>query len=410
MSFHGKDRRLDKPSKRINILKGIVPHLEWSGRLMDKLNNLIWYCSRAYEQPFAYSLGDGKPLSNELSTKEAMALIDQAEEFGVEVFFITSGGDPLLRKDMLEVLKHTSDRGLLTYVKTDGLKIDVDVAVKLASYGIRVIIGMAGLEEVDNRLRGEGAFKRSVAAARLCADEGVQFILSVVNTKYVVNQIEELVDLAEGLGANSFNLSSLIPQPICVKDQYAKLSPLEPTPAEHEKELNQIYHLNMEREGRIGVGAYDIFYNRILATREPAVKRRTPCSVCNNLENNEWLEVLDDGKMYGCSPLGLMFGDIRTDTIAEVMGRIRNSEQIKRLADRNNLKGKCGYCEFKLICGGCRAKALVYTGDPFGQDPLCPYLPRNAKEPMEIGPFSGAPDHAEGVNPQGTTEPGWRVG
>jgi radical SAM protein with 4Fe4S-binding SPASM domain len=346
---------------------------------MDKLNNLIWYCSRAYEKPFAYSLGDGKPLPNELSTQEAMALVDKAEEFGVEIFFITSGGDPLLRKDMLDVLKYASDHGLLTYIKTDGWRIDDAVASRLATYDIRVILGMAGLEEVDNRLRGEGAFKRTIAAAKLCADQGIQFILSVVNTKYVVDQVRGLVDLAEGLGATSFNLSSLIPQPICINDQYAKLSPLEPTPAEHEQELNQIYLLNKEREGRIGVGAYDIFYSRILCLREPSLKLRSPCSVCNNLENNEWLEVLDDGKMYGCSPLGLMFGDIRTDTIAEVMDRIRNSDQLKKLADRNNLKGKCGYCEYKLICGGCRAKAQVYTGDPFEQDPLCPYLPRSGK-------------------------------
>jgi radical SAM protein with 4Fe4S-binding SPASM domain len=347
---------------------------------MDKLNNLIWYCTRAYERPFAYSLGGGKPLPNELATAEAKSLMDKAADFGVEIFFVTSGGDPFIRGDMMELLKYASECGLLTYLKTDGWKIDVEMASRLASYGTRLIISIAGLKDVDDMLRGEGAYERSLAAAKVCAEQGMGFILSVVNTKYVVNQVEALVNLSEELGAESFNLSSLIPQPICVKDQLAKLGPLEPAPAEHERELVQIYQLSRERAGRIGVGAYDIFYNRILACREPDVKRRSPCSVCNNLENNEWLEVLDDGKMYGCSPLGLMVGDIRVDSIPRVMEKLRNLELVKRLADRDNLKGKCGRCEYKLICGGCRAKALVYSGDMFAQDPLCPYQPRLPEE------------------------------
>jgi len=349
---------------------------------MDRLRSLIWYCSGAYEKPFAYSLGDGKPLPNELSTLEAKALIDKAADFGVDTFFITSGGDPFMRKDMVEIIEYASDRGMPPYVKTDGWKIDEKKAGSLARRGGKLIIGMAGLEAVDNRLRGEGAFKRSVNAAKLCSKEGMSFILSVVNTKYVVSQIGELVEMAKRIGASSFNLSSLIPQPICVEEQYAKLAPLEPTPAEHEKELNQIYQLNKERAGRMTVGAYDIFFNRVLSLREPSLKLRSPCSVCNNLENNEWLEVLDDGKMYGCSPLRLEFGDIRTSSIGEAMSRIRNSHEIKRLADRSNLKGKCGRCEFKMICGGCRAKAFIYSGDPFGQDPLCPYQPREVNRAL----------------------------
>ena len=302
-------------------------------------------------------------------------MVDKAADFGVEVFFITSGGDPFMRGDLMDLLQHSHERRLLTYVKTDGWKITPAMAEKLASYDTNLIIGMAGLKEIDNQLRGEGAFERSIAVAELCAEYGIPFIISVVNTKYVVNQVETLVNFAEKLGAKSFNLSSLIPQPICVKDQHAKLAPLEPSPAEHERELVQVYQLNKERSGRIGVGAYDIFYSRILACREPEMKLRSPCSVCNNLENNEWLEVLDDGKMYGCSPLGLMFGDIRTDSIGEVMERIRNSDLLRKLADRSNIKGKCGMCNFKNICGGCRAKALVYTGDAFAQDPLCSYQP-----------------------------------
>jgi radical SAM protein with 4Fe4S-binding SPASM domain len=98
--------------------------------------------------------------------------------------------------------------------------------------------------------------------------------------------------------------------------------------------------------------------------------------VCDNLVKYEWLKVLDDGTAYACAPLNLAFGDIRTDGIKEIMDRMRTSQAIKRVADRASLKGKCGACEYKVICGGCRARAQIYSKDNLGQDPICPYKPK----------------------------------
>jgi len=339
---------------------------------MDKLKNLVWLCTRAYDAKFAYSLGDGRAHANELKTDEAKTLVRKAADFGVEHFFITGGGEPLIRKDILEILRLASDHEIALYLKTDGFKIDESMARKLASCDCKMIISIAGPREVDEQLRGQGAFERSIAAARLCAKEDILFSLSVVNTRYIVDRIRDLVDLAQDLGARSFSLASLIPQPICVNEQLSRLAPLEASPLEHEKELNTIYELSKEKD--INILAYDIFYNRILAIKEPSLKLRSRCSLCHNLESNEWLDILDDGIAYGCSPLGLAFGDIRRDSIEEIMNKIRSSEVVIRLADRSNLKEKCGICRFNGICGGCRAKAYIYSGDMYGPDPLCSYV------------------------------------
>ena len=347
---------------------------------MNKLKYLIWTCTRAYETKYAYSLGDGKPLPDELTTNEARTLIDKAADFGVEHFFITGGGgEPCLRKDILEIVRHASEHGLVLYVKTNGWRIDSRMAKELASCNCKVIITIAGLEEIDDILRGRGAHERSIGAARLCAKEGILFSLSVVNTKHVVNQIRDLVELSLNLGSQGFSLACLIPQPICVEEQLSTLGPLEPTPEEHDKELNEIYTLSKEVGNKIRLMAYDMFYNRILREKEPSLKLRSRCSLCHNLESNEWLEVLDDGKAYGCSPSGIVFGNVRKDSFEEILNRIRASDIVKRLADPNNIKGKCGICEFKTICGGCRARAYIYSGDMFAQDPLCPYKPRGKR-------------------------------
>jgi radical SAM protein with 4Fe4S-binding SPASM domain len=122
-----------------------------------------------------------------------------------------------------------------------------------------------------------------------------------------------------------------------------------------------------------------MFNNRLLKTKEPWRELRSTCSMCDNLTTYEWLEILEDGKAYACAPLGLEFGDIRTDSIQQIMDRMRTSGVIKRLADRTNLKGKCGDCEFKSICGGCRARAYVYSKDSLNQDPACVYRPKSKK-------------------------------
>jgi radical SAM protein with 4Fe4S-binding SPASM domain len=344
---------------------------------MEGLNHLVWMCTRAQEGRYAYSLGDGRASPEELDTDEAKRLFGMAADFGVEHLFIT-GGEPFLRKDVFELMEHASILGLNLYIKTNGWGIsdNKEIAKKLASYSCKVIISIAGLEKVDEVLRGKKAYERSVNAASACSEQGILCSLSVVNTKYVVRQIQELVNLALELGSEGFSLASLIPQPICAEEQRTKLIPLEPSPGQHERELNDIYFLNKQLKGKIKLMPYDIFYNRILKTKEPWLSLKSRCSVCNNLTENEWLEVQDDGKAYGCGPLGLMFGDVRKDSLEVILARMRGSELVKRLADRSNLKGKCGACEFNAICGGCRARAYIYTGDIFAEDPRCPYKPK----------------------------------
>ena len=344
---------------------------------MKGLKYLVWMCTRARDGTYAYSLGDGKVSPEELSTTEAKRLLGMAADFGVENLFIT-GGEPLVREDIVQLIEHAATLGLRLYIKTNGWAISdkKEIARKLALANCKVIISIAGLQPVDDRLRGKGAYQRSLSGAQACAEQGILSNLSVVSTKYVVSKIKDLVNLALEIGSNGFTLACLIPQPICIDEQRTKLIPLEPSPAEHERALNEIYSLSRQLKGRMVLMPYDIFYNRILKTREPSLVLKSRCSVCTNLEENEWLEIQDDGKAYGCGPLGLVAGDVRKDSFEEMMNRIRNSELVKRLADRRNIKGKCGICEFNAICGGCRASAYIHTGDMFAADPHCPYQPK----------------------------------
>jgi MoaA/NifB/PqqE/SkfB family radical SAM enzyme len=233
----------------------------------QRLDHLVWSCTRAYPVKHAYSLGDGKALPTELTTAEGKLLLDKAADFRVDNLFITGAawtGEPLMRKDFLTLIGYAGTLKLSPYVKVTGWHFDANVAKALADAGCKAIISFAGLKEADALLRGKEAFEESIHAAKLCQDFGVPFAVSVINTKYVVNDVAALVDLAIDLGAKSFHLASLIPQPICVADQLRVLGPLEPTPQQRENQLNEIYELNKNVSGKFFIVPYEMFNNRLL--------------------------------------------------------------------------------------------------------------------------------------------------
>jgi MoaA/NifB/PqqE/SkfB family radical SAM enzyme len=199
----------------------------------SKLDHFIWSCTRAYPIKHAFSLGKGKTLPNELTTDEAKVMLKKAADFGVDNLFLSGAGwtgEPLMRKDFVELIRYIAELKLSPYVKVTGWHFDYKIAKELATANCKAIICFAGLKETDAKLRGEGAFEDSINAAKLCKEFDIPFAMSVINTKYVVNQIPALVQLAIDLGAKSFHLASLIPQPIEVDNQLKVLGPLEPTP------------------------------------------------------------------------------------------------------------------------------------------------------------------------------------
>lgn len=238
----------------------------------NKLDHFIWSCTRAYPVKHAFSLGDGKPLPNELTTAEAKAMLKKAANFGVDNLFISGAGwtgEPLIREDFVEIIRYIAELKLSPYVKVTGWHFTAKIAKELADANCKAIICFAGLQEVDAKLRGGGAFEDSVNAVTLCREFDIPFAISVINTKYIANQVTDLVKLAMTLGARSFHLASLIPQPIDVENQFKILGPLEPTAQQREDQLNEIYELNKKVGDKILIVPYEMFNNRILKTKEP---------------------------------------------------------------------------------------------------------------------------------------------
>jgi radical SAM protein with 4Fe4S-binding SPASM domain len=243
------------------------------------------------------------------------------------------------------------------------------MADQLSHDKVKVIIGMSGNEEVQERVRGKGSFQKAVDAAKRAAQRGNLLGISIWLTKLTLDQIPELLDLAIDIGAKEFSLADYVPQGR-TKEIYKKLMP---SPQEYEKTLIEIYHYYKELQNKITVFPYTIFSRRIMKTMEPDIDLNKACSL------HDWLEVSEDGKVYPCRSMDLMIGDLRKDSLKTIWERLPNSETgelIRKLYRRENIRGKCGQCQFFNICGGCRARALSLTGDMFAADPACPYMPQ----------------------------------
>lgn len=352
---------------------------------MSGVDFLIYSVTRAYRFGYAWSLGDGKPVEDELRLSDVEVLCKKISEFGVNNLFLTGvgeTGDPFVRKDIHEILRMIHDHGLRpVFLKTDGMSLREEDVRILSKYEVMVLLSMAGPKDVDNALRGGAFFERSLEIAKRLSSEEILYSLNVPLTKHIHGRISDLIELALKVKACRISLSTLIPQPLVFNREQIlkKLKPLEPTPEQREEVLNQVFNLNNEfKQGRslVQLSPYDIFYNRILKVQMPSLELETPCELHINQKRYGWLEILDNGDISTCSALGINNGNIRSiGTLCEVFDEIRSSEYVKRLINKENLVGKCKSCEYYAACAGCRARAYQYTGNPFASDPACPYVP-----------------------------------
>lgn len=332
-----------------------------------ELKYAVWSCTRACNFYCIHCAKDaGDPLPNELDTQEAKDLLAQIA--GLQVPLYIAGVEPLMRKDILELTNYTAELGLDVYLKTNGWYLDDYLADQLAAHKVKVIIGMSGNEEVQERIRGKGSFQRAIDAARRSAQRGNLLGISIWLTKLTLDQIPELIDLAISVGAKEFSLADYVPQGR-TKEIYKKLVP---SPLEYENTLNDIYRYYKELQDKIIVFPYTIFSRRIMKTKEPHRELTKACSL------HDWLEISEEGKVYPCRSMDLMIGDVRKDSLKNIWEKLPYSatgELINKLYSREHIRGKCGQCQFFDICGGCRARALAFTGDMFAADPACPYIP-----------------------------------
>ncbi|WP_291321875.1 heme b synthase [Desulfonatronospira sp.] len=316
-----------------------------------------------------------EPYPGELDTLQAKALIDTFPQVGNPVVIFT-GGEPLLRPDIFELVSYADSKGLRCVMAPNGTLITLENAKEIKSAGIqRCSISIDGptAGEHDD-LRGvPGAFQQSMAGIEFLKSAGVEFQINTTVTKDNLDKFKDIFNLARDLGAAAWHIFMLVPtgRGADLQDQF--ISALQ-----YEEVLNWFYDFRKTTDMHLKATCAPHYY-RIMRQRareeNVAVTRENfglDAMSRGCLGGIGFCFISHVGRVQPCGYLELDCGSIKTAPFPEIW---KNSQHFNALRDISTYRGKCGDCEFHRVCGGCRARAYTMSGDYLAEEPLCSYQP-----------------------------------
>jgi AdoMet-dependent heme synthase len=320
------------------------------------------------------------PYTGELDTRAALTLLDQIAQVAKPIIILT-GGEPLLREDIFEIAKYGDAKGMRMVMAPNGTLVTPEMAAKMADSGIqRISVSLDGSSaESHDAFRGvPGAFDGALSGIANARAAGIQFQINTTITKANLGQIPRILELAESLGAVAHHIFLLVPtgRGKYIVDQ-------EIDAREYEETLNWFYDQRGKTSLQLKATCAPHYY-RILRQRA----RQDGQSVTFEshgldavtrgcLGGTGFCFISHRGIVQPCGFLDLNCGDVTQQSFAEIW---RHAEHFQRLRDFGKLRGKCGCCEYRRVCGGCRARAYEATGDYMAEEPLCQYEPQ--KKPL----------------------------
>jgi radical SAM protein with 4Fe4S-binding SPASM domain len=315
-----------------------------------------------------------------LSTQEAFGVIDQIRATGKPVV-VLSGGEPLLREDIYEIARYGTEQGLRMVMGTSGYLIDKAVASKLRDAGIRAVAISLDANDAatHDSFRGlDGVWERAVAAIGYCREAGMNVQINMSVMRSAISDVENVIGLGTSLGVRDYQLFFPIPT--------GRARQIEPrSPEEYEELIRQILIRYRDSDLNIRPTCAPQF-RRIadsLGIAHPAWGRGCLAGIT-------YCRIFANGDVTPCPYLPVSAGNVRTTPFAEIWN---SSPLFIALRDPDLLTGKCGRCEFRTTCGGCRARAYrredatsplwcdglatpgTLNGECCGEDPWCLYQP-----------------------------------
>ena len=318
------------------------------------------YCDHCYRDA-------GCKAEEELSTAEAKTLLEQIARAGFKIM-IFSGGEPLMRPDIVELVSYAASLGLRPVFGTNGTLITLEMAQKLKAAGA---MGMGiSLDSMDREKHNKfrkfpGAWEGAVQGMRNCRAAGLPFQIHTTVMEWNNHELEDLTDFAVAEGAVAHHFFFLVPT------GRAKTIEAESLRAEaYEDTLTRIMKKQQEVEIELKPTCAPQFL-RIAAQMGLKTRFRRGC-----LAGTAYCIISPRGKVQPCAYLNMELGDVRQTPFDEIW---KNSEVLNKLRTLE-YSGGCGSCEYKRACGGCRARAAYYhEGDYMAEEPWCLYHGRKGQ-------------------------------
>jgi radical SAM protein with 4Fe4S-binding SPASM domain len=335
----------------------LLPHVvAWN---LTKRCNLR--CSHCY-----ISAGPFETAESELTTAECRRVVDELVALNPSPMLILSGGEPLVRDDLAEIASHAAGRGATVVVGTNGTTLTEPRVAMLKGAGVSgVAVSVDSLDSgTHDQFRGGAhALERTKEALARLREHRIDFVVQTTATPHNAAEVPSLLEWAAAEGAVCFNLYFLVPT-----GRGVDLLDLEPLRAE--ALLAELALAESRYRGRMMVRAkcapHFMRHVQHVDPDSPVLSYRTrcPCGI-------DYCRITPDGKLTPCPYMPTEAGDLRRQSFGEIWSTSRVFAELRA----RELGGRCGRCEYRLVCGGCRARALATRGDYLAEDPGCVYEP-----------------------------------
>ena len=334
-----------------------TPHIvAWN---LTKRCNLA--CAHCYISAGSWHVAD-----DELSTDQCLRILDEILDVNPNPMLILTGGEPLLRDDLETLAERSSARGATVVVGTNGTRLTnerIDSLLEAGVKGVAVSIDSLRSEYHDRFRHGGGALTDTMAAVERCAARKLDFVIQTTVTTGNRHEITDLARWSAEAGAVSFNVYFVVPTGRAEHMQGM-------SPEENDDVLRELVELEGTYRGRMMVRSKcqpQIMRHVVQGDPESPLlnyETRCPCGV-------HYVRITPEGKVTPCPYMPVVAGDLLTQSFQEIW----ESSPVFTDLRSGELGGRCGRCEYREVCGGCRARAYADSGDFMGPDDSCAYEP-----------------------------------
>jgi len=315
------------------------------------------FCKHCYREA-------GEKVREELTTEEGKNLIDEIKKAGFRIM-IFSGGEPLMREDIFELVGYASQVGLRPVFGTNGTLITREVAKKLKNLGAMGMgISLDSLDpEKHDRFRGyPGGFEEAVRGMENCLAEKLPFQIHTTVMDWNKDEIENITDFAVEKGAVAHHIFFLVPTGRAINIEEESL---------RAKEYEEILTRIMLKQQKVPIEIKPTCapqFMRIAKEMGMDLRFQRGC-----LAGTSYCIISPKGEVQPCAYLNISIGNVRETPFSQIWAESPVFKELRSL----NYKGGCGRCKYKLACGGCRARAAFYNnGDYMAEEPWCLYQGR----------------------------------
>lgn len=339
-----------------------VPHVvAWN---LTRRCNLA--CAHCY-----IAAGPTESATGELPTQDCLRIVDEILAVNPSPMLILSGGEPLLREDLEEIARAASSRGATVVVGTNGTGLITSRIEGLKAAGVRgVAVSVDSLRPSyhDKFRHGRGSLEETQAAVARLREQRLDVVIQTTVTKGNRAELQRLVAWAAEEGAVAFNCYFLV-----ATGRGAGLGRGDLSPEDYETVLADLARWQRDYRGQLMVRAkcapHFMRHVHQLDPESPILNYETRCPC-----GTQYCRITPDGKLTPCPYLPEEAGDLNRMSFGEIWRTAPLFQQLRT----GSLGGKCGTCEYRRLCGGCRARAFALEGDVLAADPSCSYEPSGA--------------------------------